>query len=1115
MTDGDDARLKVVFNNGTKDVATIYVKKSDNVEMVVYDPGVGELDDGVLFEGWVEDPNYNVNTESKTIADVRSDVTKKLAEGITDADAAGGASVTYYAKLVKQYNITYFDGKSGDGTGNGVSLGTTAIKVLASATGEDAKAKHTVMQAYTPDGDEDFEGWKVADGGENIVGHTAGTVYPNGTDIEVTGDVIFSVNAPKGHWLIFHENKGTYIAPDFIKTGDVTEKPSLDMKRKGYIFAGWYEDAEFSKEFTFGNELSATTHLYAKWEPEKRAYYTILVWKQNVNDKKDAADAAKTYDFVKSVPGEGNVGDNIDVSSAYLSGKDIEGFVLNRAETDIKITPEGNAVANIYYDRALVTLTFKTYTGGIWGSWEDYQVMTGLYGSSLASNNYKWPTDYKWTNTTSSQGGSRTTFLDAFIPNNGAGSTSQTFYGHSLSGRTPIYFYQQNADKSGYTLVNTVYGSANGSFTITDKYNGFRAVSYSKNGTSWTSVKEKDKDGNYDTIENYSALYIRFDREEYSILFMDGAYVDRDGNPVSGVDSQGTIHEVNGITYDQDVKQYNNYTPDAEHTPKGFVFDGWYVDDRCTQEYTFNKMPQGVTVYAKWRLVYVRVFLRPNAGTDTTLKWGSDDQAMNFLRPYGDQISTPTGTRDEFEFIGWFFEDGTFYNEDAFVVNDNIVTEYDKTSSDYYTDPMDKWGNGATYNKDVDRKWVNGKIELFGKWRAVLVGADGIGLIYDAGKGGNAPEDTTLYKDQAKAIAGAASTPTDDKLKFEYWSIQTYDTESGEYKDSGKKVFPGEDFDVLKADAKVEELEGSTEEEPKFSYTVQLKAVYGPKDAATPTHIYWYKNDGTDAFVKQDKLVINEATEIQPAQTRDGYTFLGWYRIDIGDTQEAATTWEMTESNWTQELDAPNFLYYNAEDGKFYTDEAFKNVATKIAADENTPYQALFAVWERKPVTLTIQKQLEGSIEYVEMPTAFEVTVTIQDANNELEKLKELNESIKDEIKIEGDKATITVSIEAPEGTGEENITSSQIKLLAGMTYKIVEKEYKGFTANYENQKSAEEGVTADETKAKVTNTAQKVTPAGLALDTTAAKTALLSLFAFAMMCVLGFSLKRRYVSQK
>ena len=42
-----------------------------------------------------------------------------------------------------------------------------------------------------------------------------------------------------------------------------------------------------------------------------------------------------------------------------------------------------------------------------------------------------------------------------------------------------------------------------------------------------------------------------------------------------------------------------------------------------------------------------------------------------------------------------------------------------------------------------------------------------------------------------------------------------------------------------------------------------------------------------------------------------------------------------------------------------------------------------------------------------------------------------------------------------------------------------------------------------------------KITKTGVDIDTTAAKTALLSLFAFAMMCVLGFSLKRRYASRR
>ena len=95
---------------------------------------------------------------------------------------------------------------------------------------DDTSAKeYTVNMAYTPqDNEHDFEGWIVNDEtSQSHISDYTGEPYENGTDIFVTGDVTFSVNAPPGHWLVFNENgKGaTYNAPQFVLSGHGTEDP--------------------------------------------------------------------------------------------------------------------------------------------------------------------------------------------------------------------------------------------------------------------------------------------------------------------------------------------------------------------------------------------------------------------------------------------------------------------------------------------------------------------------------------------------------------------------------------------------------------------------------------------------------------------------------------------------------------------------------------------------------------------------------------------------------------------------------------------------------------------------------------------------------------------------
>ena len=900
----DNARATVNFYSKGKKVASYYVKNADTLEeleKIVPDPGAGTLADNEIFKGWTREENYTGDTEAQNIDDIH-----KYLEGLNIKE---GDTVNIYAMIFKAINITYLDGDD-------ISLGTeTKMVPVNDSTGVD----YTVSMAYTPkSADENFEGWNVSKGASNISnaqydGKAATAPYQNDTTMTIKGNVTFSVNAAKGHWLVFNENgKGaTYNAPQFVKQGKNTEEPSTKMERKGYTFGGWYTDAACTdgNEFEFGSPINDNTTIYAKWIQASKAPYTILIWRQNVD--------GKTYDFAESISGEGQVGQNIDVSAA--SRKNYTGFHFKDSQKNVKIVAEGSAVANVYYDRNEITLTFVHR--GNWG-WVTDQTMTGLYGQTLASQGYTWPTNRWWYDDYASSWGqyygtgTMTTFLDAFILTDG--KTEQTFYGFSGDGNKTIRFYKQNGEE--YKLANTVTIS-NGTFYISDKYNGYKAVSYSKNSKDWTELGEKDASGYYASVDNYNNLYIRYDPLKYNILYYDGVYVDGDGKPVEGYSSQGKLGEAKDIPYDSDITSYNKggdnyYEPTSTD---GFVFDGWYVDDKCTQKYTFSKMPEGITVYAKWVQKQYRVFLHPNAGTDPTLDWGSEKQAMNFRVSNGGKVSAPTGLRNEYEFVGWYMDEAMtqVFNADAFVLNDSTVTtDYDKAKD--FTDPMDKWGNGANTNQDVDRAWITKKFDLYGRWRAKLIGAEGIGVNYDAGEGSNAPTDSLLYLDDAGAIAQAASTPPEGK-QFLHWVLQTWDAEKGEYVDTDTEVYPGDSFKVLKANAKAEEQADSTEEKPHFTYTVQLRAEYGPAKTPTPTHINWYKNDGTEDLVRKDEnLQINEAVTIPSAPSRENYKFIGWAK-----KADATTPWIAFDNGYKYE-------------GK---------AVTQVAADELKPYDDMYALW--------------------------------------------------------------------------------------------------------------------------------------------------------------------------
>ena len=366
---GTISRATLEFYNGDELVATMYVKNNDTtaeIEKIIYDPGVGELPNGEIFKGWV------LNNKNYTMDDINAamDVSqiRTWAESMA-LSIEGGEVYKFYAGLVKNYVVSFVDE-------NNTTLGSNSILLLPDET----TATFKINQAYTPvDSEHAFLGWNVSEGSTFIEGHTEDKLYENGETITITAPgvdtkvhIIFSVNSPEGHWLVFDENgKGaTYNAPQFVKAGEVTVKPPLaedaNMKRLGYTFGGWYTNAACTpgNEFSFGGEISDRTTIYAKWTPVPQADYTVIIWRQNVD--------GDGYDFVQSVPLRGPVNTNVNTVSqqstgnnayARINGRNYQytGFHLDHYDQGVTITPEGNAVVNVYYDRTEYTLSFQIY----------------------------------------------------------------------------------------------------------------------------------------------------------------------------------------------------------------------------------------------------------------------------------------------------------------------------------------------------------------------------------------------------------------------------------------------------------------------------------------------------------------------------------------------------------------------------------------------------------------------------------------------------------------------------------------------------------------------------------------------------------------------------------
>jgi uncharacterized repeat protein (TIGR02543 family) len=500
------------------------------------------------------------------------------------------------------------------------------------------------------------------------------------------------------------------------------------------------------------------------------------------------------------------------------------------------------------------------------------------------------------------------------------------------------------------------------------------------NGTVLTPHSVSGANGQY-YIFSTSAdqdIYFYYSRNKYAINYFDGVYVDGNDNKLTDYASLGQWKKVENVLYESDTTSYNlgganYYTPQEESRAyPGFVFEGWYIDDTCTTPYTFDTMPYGgLNLYAKWRQVQYRVFLRTNVPfSDKSLSWGSDDQAMNFRISNGGYVSTPTGTRNGYVFVGWYFDDDfdeVFNNEVVPLTTANVTDDYDKTATAYMTDneqtwtnptnnkvenkPINKWGilepNDPGINKDVNRFWITKKLDLYAKWKAILDGAEGISVLYDEvpgegsghGQPGSAPGDAgRLYEDNAKSIAQAASKAAAEDEQFLYWVVQKWikpdavNNVEGHWEDvlvEGEtiKVYPGDNFLVKEEYARITP---DPDNAGKNFYEVQLRAVYGSKDAPAPTHITWYSNiydvagnqfvdtetnskmthpsdatwnEDSGWYVTQDPVEINNAYAIPtPPYSYEGYTFLGWGRVcDPSSVPEGGKAYVTDPSTLTED----------------------------------------------------------------------------------------------------------------------------------------------------------------------------------------------------------------------
>ena len=627
----------------------------------------------------------------------------------------------------------------------------------------------------------------------------------------------------EGHYLQFASGEGaSYIAPQFVAANQGTKKPS-DPKRPGYTFVGWSTEKDATNaNFDFGGTISEDTTLYAVWRAKDDTSYTVVYWKQSVEDSKDATDSQKTYEYAGSASRTGTTG--ATVSPNYSDrNKNYTGFKYNSSKSEsVTVSGDGTTILNVYYDRETLTINFYITQRDWWGSsWKTYKTFTGLYGQTLAQNGYTWPSQKDWYNSSKNN---HLTFLDAFIfdtLDEYGTLTEINLYGYNPSGSSTISHYKQNLDGSfSYDDPANSTKTNGGTFYFSNKYNGFTIDSYSTDGRNWYSASSGS------SVKYDRNLYVRYSRNSYTLTYYN---------------YNKTVKDVD-VLYEAPLSGYADYVPEKpEDLPDGYTFQGWYKDKECTVPFDFNTtMPvNDVMVYAKWAAPEVsgKAYLTVNGGDSVQLQieYGDKIDASQLPSVYDSQghlVQTGSSKKivipDGYDWKGWATKSGDSYT--LFNFNTEIYSDIELYP--YYVS--------------------NGKYKVE----------------YSAGAGSGSVEDPKLYAEGSHADVQYASAIKAPKGKvFLYWQSETGDAYYPDDKIAVNSTNAGDDKIIT-----LTAVYGNKADTASLTYNSNYPE--GSIDTDGNQKVTQKYNGGTDLTnnTKLKTLTLEETGFTAPL----GYEFTGW-----------------------------------------------------------------------------------------------------------------------------------------------------------------------------------------------------------------------------------------------
>ena len=668
----------------------------------------------------------------------------------------------------------------------------------------------------------------------------------------------------------------------------------------------------------------------AIWEENQKAQYKVIHWQESLQ-------APGTYEVAQDSGGNaaietetGKVGDVI-----RYSPKSYEGFELDseKSNGDVKITSDGTAVKNVYYNRRTYSIKFKK-----WNRWnrqwqEDESLrITARYGEDVSAQwNDAAHSQYQWA---TSPGG--TVYYTLF--SNMPAQNIDTYADQKGTGKKIIYYVEgldgKRIEYASFDVARDVTLTKEDIMPI----DGFRYKEW-HNSQPWSR-------------EN---LWLYYTRNSYTITFQN----------CTGVNDLSVKFEAPL----NNLKPADGSVGTPANVESDYTFAGWYTSPSCEDGTEFDwsgTMPSHtITLYAKWQAPIYTVTFETNGGSSIDPIPVKKHQALGDI---------PKTVKENDEFLGWYTDQGLThkYVESLQIVKD--ITLYAK------------WKNTNVYTYcivAVTRDKDDNETEIKRGWEGSVV-QNGTANV-------TAPEIEGYYpKETSKSVI---VTKNGQEIKFVYepvaeWSytIRYVDTDEKDIADQVKVrtrntvetvVYKAIAGYQLISDPVVQAEKGKTET-IIFKYTTN-QAVYRVEH-------YKQKPDGSYALEETEN---KEAAAIGTWVTAEPKGYTGYTCITDTDERSGAVKEglvlkvyynrvDFTVGNYTGKYDGTGHTaeftgagiegdtyYYKTEDGQWisfntaselpqYVDAGSYQISVKVVNDgvESVPKTATVSIQPRE-ITLT------------------------------------------------------------------------------------------------------------------------------------------------------------------